>query len=345
MCLKIFILILFLTSCARQGSINFNGQRLGEVPARIVWLQIPGLDWEHLALTKFVANNDRGRSSFESASCYGNLWLYNAEEIRPDVELSLMSQLMGDKAVSNDCETFSKKSLMSIMSNNNFNIGLMERQAGEFSILKKASKCNKLNEYIGNSKVWSSEKPYTEKYDYFHFQERNYFDQNNIFFDKSCQRDIKEKHNCYSSLSDNAYLIFNEFYKNKKEYFFIIQDFSFYRAIKKRDIVKARSSLQETERILSFLMAQSRNDPEMLIVLSSTSARRIEFPEKGLDWKNFNSLGEGALYKRVGLTAPILSIGARSENLCGIYSESEILGRIANDKNRKFQFYIVNPFN
>ena len=71
----------------------------------------------------------------------------------------------------------------------------------------------------------------------------------------------------------------------------------------------------------------------------------IDFPKSGKEWKQFENREKYAAIRNNSLMSTVMAIGARSENFCGIYDESEVMSRILSEASNKcLEFIILNPF-
>ena len=165
----------------------------------------------------------------------------------------------------------------------------------------------------------------------FHIQIPRAFEQGRIYYDKSCR-----KKDCFSKLAYNAKSIWDRHFSSRNQTLFIIRDFAYLKALKDKNISKARQSLTEIDKLLSyFIKLNNKNKDEILIVVSGSESRRFEFPRQGQDWASFDEKGHHVLYRRSGLISPVYAWGSRAENFCGIYDESEILKRFLLSPSKK----------
>ena len=158
-----------------------------------------------------------------------------------------------------------------------------------------------------------------------------------LYYDKSCQKNI-----CYSSLSNNFKTLWSEIIKQPTQTFFLLRDYNYIKAIKKKDISFAKESLQEVERIISYINSLKRTD--VLVVLSGAESLPLEFPKEGKEWSEFEKSGKNLIFKNSSLMSPVLANGPMSENFCGLFDESEMMKRILYKPVRKqFDWDYINP--
>lgn len=287
-----------------------------KAPSKIVWIQVPGLDEEQIAMLRFSALNN-APTSFESAICLGKSWNYNFFDLRTNPENGLLAQLQGTKNVKGQCEDYNQKPVWRYLEEKGFVTGILERGSKNLTF-EEGLKCNR--DYLSKSIVWSMSKAPSDG-ELFHFQEKNEFQEGKVYYDKTCQNN-----ECFSGLPKNVEYVWKELNKRQNQTMLIIRDFSYYNALKARDIKKARMALLDIEKIYSTFSSQDLRR-EFLVVLSSTAARRIEFPKAGKEWFDFEKKGRNISYKKSALMSPVIASGPLSENFCGIYEESSLLER------------------
>jgi hypothetical protein len=122
-----------------------------------------------------------------------------------------------------------------------------------------------------------------------------------------------------------------------------VGDFNFLKALKKKDISYAKETLQEIERMVSWIKLQKRDD--ILILITGAESLNIEFPKEGQEWAEFERSGKNVIYKNASLMAPVFATGPMAENFCGLFDESEMLKRVIYRPERnRFSWDMLNPF-
>ncbi len=122
----------------------------------------------------------------------------------------------------------------------------------------------------------------------------------------------------------------------------MVRDFNFQKALRKKDIVFAKESLQEIERILNVVQASKRND--ILVLVTGAESLNIEFPKEGKEWAEFERSGKNLIFKNSSLMSPVIAKGPMSENFCGLFDESDMLKRlIYKPERKKFSWDLLNP--
>jgi hypothetical protein len=71
----------------------------------------------------------------------------------------------------------------------------------------------------------------------------------------------------------------------------------------------------------------------------------VDMPNQGKQWFDFEKAGSNANMKRTKLTNLVLATGARSENFCGMYDDSQVLERLlSGPKQLGLELIFINPF-
>ena len=131
--------------------------------------------------------------------------------------------------------------------------------------------------------------------------------------------------------------------KESSKTVFVVRDFNFQNALKKKDITLAKEALQEIDRLVASIDKSKAS--ELLIIVSGAESLPIEFPVQGKSWAEFEKSGKNVIYKTSSLMSPVLAVGAMSENFCGIFDESEMLKRVIfRPEGKVFNYDSINPF-
>ena len=82
------------------------------------------------------------------------------------------------------------------------------------------------------------------------------------------------------------------------------------------------------------------------MLLTSAAPRGVEFPRSGKDWERFEQSKRAKIDRNTKLIATVMASGARAENFCGIFEQSEVMTRIfSGAKQQGLELAIINPFN
>ena len=99
--LKLLVIFTLLSSCAQVTSLNLKKHEFGKLPTKIIWLQVAGLQPEHIAMLKFDYPDRDTKTAFENSLCIGSAWEYNLFDIRPSAKSGFLSQITGKKNIQN----------------------------------------------------------------------------------------------------------------------------------------------------------------------------------------------------------------------------------------------------
>lgn len=317
----LLILVIFLSSCTSKWTVGTKDHYFGETPQKVLWIQIPGLDEQHLSLLKFSKENSRPLS-FERSTCFGKAWSYNLYDIRPSAYMGLNAQIFGSKNITNQCESYNKESAWDVFEKAGHYTGILEYPVKANNSLHSLNEC-KSNDSLKSTRLWTIQ--YNEKSEEkFHELDQKQFEKGNTYFSKSCN-----KTDCYTDLISNVMGIFQHNFDSKRNFFFLVRDFRLYDSLGKGKIKSITKLLLEYEKLYSLLQDIQRSQHEdMLVVFSSTASIPIELPKSGKDWYSIEGLEKSILYKRQSLLSPAFAFGPRSENFCGVFEESEMYQRV-----------------
>lgn len=345
---RIFKLLsaLFLLGCARVQTLNMEPHAYSERPRHIVWIQVAGFSEEHLPLLKFNVPEVNYKINLEKVDCAGKLWSYNLYELRPEAGKSFLSQLNGSKNIKGQCEDFETKPVWEYLNDLGYSTNVLENGTSEDESLERSVKCTQVGgmnpeknrlfrmgpEYVAGGVSWKRT---------FHYQDSpdalSDVMKPGIYYDKSCQKNV-----CFSSVSNNFRTLWQQVIKDQPTSFFLVRDFNFQKALKKKDLVFAKESLQEIERILGYVHNAKRDD--VLIVVTGADSLKLEFPKEGKEWAEFERSGKNLIFRQSSLMSPVLASGPMAENFCGIFDESEMLKRmIYKPERKKFDWDLLNP--
>lgn len=337
------VIAIFLLSCARIQTLNMEKHVYSERPKHIVWIQVAGFSEEHLPLLKFNVPDTANKTSFEKSDCLGKMWNYNLYELRPDAAKSFLSQLNGSKNIKGQCEDFGSKPVWDHLYELGYTGSILENGAGDDVSLEKSLNCSQPGAFSSDKYGLFRMGPdvvYGKKS--FHYQDSAEaladVMRPGVYYDKSCQKNV-----CYSSLSSNFKSLWSQSIKDRPMTFFLVRDFNFQKALRKKDIVYAKESLQEIERIIGLIYASKRDD--VLVIVTGAESMNIEFPKEGKEWAEFERSGKNLLFRNTALMSPVMAKGPMSENFCGLFDESEMLKRVIYKPERKqFLWDLVSPF-
>lgn len=337
----LFISIFLISSCAQITSLNLKKHQFGQIPTKIIWIQVAGLNEEHLALLKFSKQTSNMTTSFENFLCIGKAWNYNLFNIRPSAYESFLGQLTGKKNIKNTCEDYTLAPIWSYMVKKGYKAGVFEGEISAQNSLAKAKQCSESgSQFLKDITLWKMSKTDNKKANLFHINEKVDYKASNIYYDKSCLTG-----DCYTTFSQNTTKIFEQFSRKSGSYLYIVRDFNFGERLKQRNVKELKSDLLELEKIVAYFQGLAEKNNNMLVLLTTAESKNVEFPRSGKQWQAFENKGKFFINKKSQLISTVFASGARAENFCGIYDQSNILPRIfSGSKQQGLELRIINPF-
>lgn len=327
---------MIIAACAQVTGINLKKHEFSLRPEKIVWIQIAGLHEEHFSWIHF--DPDEKVTSFNNFLCFGKAWNYTLKDLRHNSTIGFRVQDTGKASIKGTCEDFSEKPVWSYLKEKGFQTGILEIDSNKDSTLVSTSSCNS-DVYLQDAYLWVSKDKLKAQADSFHADLKQDYQIGKTYFDKSCFNGT-----CVSSRIQNVEKLYNWLKTKDDNHLFILKDYGFEKAMKQKKYADARRILRELNRIVESFLIRSEEDNTLLLV-TGTSSIGVEVPEQGIKLKNFLDRGLGAQYRKTMLLSPILANGARAENFCGVYKESDIVKRIFSKPTQSDKKYIfINPF-
>lgn len=335
-----FLMTLFLIAgCAQVTSLNMKKHEFGILPTKIIWFQIAGLEEEQLAMLRFQYSGER-RTAFEENTCMGKAWNYNFFNLRNSSQASFLSQLTGKKNIKMNCEDTQLRPIWNYLSTNGYTTGILEVGANKEQSLVSFNECGESGLIFLSSLYFWLRKEAVSGAETFHYREIIPLKPNQILYDRTC-----ENQGCFSTITDDFKSIYQSFKKSSNKHLLLVRDFSYLAALEKKDISKARSILSDLERSLADALNSAKDSNDYLVLVTSGDSRFIDMPDQGKPWQEFEKSGRGAQIKKAKLTNLVIANGARSENFCGMYDESQVFERIlSGPKQLGLELKFINPF-
>lgn len=339
--ISLFISILVICSCAQVTSLNLKKHQFGQIPTKIIWIQVAGLSEEHFALLKFSKQTSSVTTAFEDFLCIGKAWDYNLFDIRPEGYSSFLSQITGKKNIKNSCEDYELVPIWKYMIGKGYKAGVMEGEMSNRYSLAKAKQCSEVgSKFLEGATLWKMSKTDNKKAALFHINEKTDYKTSEIYYDKSCLTG-----DCYSTFSQNTIKTFEQFTRKSGNYLYMVRDFNFLEKLKAKSLKGLRSDLLELEKIVSYFQSLAEKNSDMLVLLTTAENRNVEFPRSGRQWQQFEKTGKFLTNKKSQLISTVFASGARAENFCGMYDQSNVLTRIfSGAKQQGLELAIINPF-
>lgn len=328
--LKVIIpILLIMFSCSQRQPLGTKEHFFGRKGKHIVWLQVPGLEPEHLSLLKLNKDTAEDEISFEKMNCLGSLWSYNLFELRPEANNGFLSQVLGSQKIKGDCKDFDRKNVWDFFAEAGYQVGVYEGPNVGKDTLNQYMTCEGEFTPLKNSFLWlQSISPKDAKT--FHYQEKTGLEVPGVYYDKSCQQGA-----CIIPLKTNVKEMWKGFVKANAKTFITVRSFGLMKNLEKKRTSDVIEDLTELEDLLKFFQEQAKTK-SILLVVSSSAARGFELPEGGYTWAQFLKKGKHVIYRRTKLQSPVWAFGEGAENFCGIYEEAQILKRFIWMPERDF---------
>jgi hypothetical protein len=126
---------------------------------------------------------------------------------------------------------------------------------------------------------------------------------------------------------------------------FVVRDFKYRQSLLKNNYQQYKDRLLELEKTVGYFLSLAKKNKDMLVLLTSASSRPIIYPRSGRQWQKFEKNGSFLKQNKSKLINTVLATGARAENFCGVYNQSEIVKRIfSGAKQQGLELAIINPF-
>lgn len=333
--------ILLISSCAQVTSLNLRKHQFGKIPTKVIWIQVAGLNEEHLAFLKFSKQTAGVRTAFEDFLCIGKAWDYNLFDIRPVAYASFLGQITGKKNIKNSCEDYKLAPIWKYMISKSYKAGIFEGEMAGKNSLASAKKCSEVGgQFLEGTTIWKMSKANNKKDHFFHVNEKGDYKSSQVYYDKSCLSG-----ECYSTFSQNTINTFEQFSRKNGNYLYLIRDFNFLAKLNKGDLKNLKTDLLELEKIVMYFQKLAEKNNDVLVLLTTAENKNVEFPRSGKQWQLFEKYGKFLENKKSQLISTVFASGARAENFCGIYDQSDILTRIfSGAKQQGLELAIINPF-
>lgn len=303
-------ILFYIVSCARTKTINLKSHSFNSTPAGIIHLIIPGLSEEQFLFMdeKFVS----GGKSLEvnRFSCFGSIWSHNLTEISMDMNTSVISQMTGVPVSEKKCDVYQSIPIWSKLKPFAYKSAYIEY--GD-SVYDEATKCNK--DFFNDIAVFSSVKN-SRKKETFHYQENVGVKNGERLFDRSCQTS-----ECFSSLENNFYKIWEELKKSKNKYV-MMTDYTLINLIKKN----RKKDFLEYMKNLNIFIAKTFDeivDEEQNVLFILSGANSMKPVLRGSKRRSSLNLRR---FER-SMVSPVWANGPQAENFCGTYSSYDIFNR------------------
>jgi hypothetical protein len=341
--MKFILLVIFLFlqfGCTRLQTLNLKPHYYSERPSNIIWIQLAGFTDQHIPLLRFDNPDANSHTQFETADCLGKMWSFNLFELRPNAAASFLSQATGSKNMKGICEDFSRKPMWSYLEEIGYKTTILENGASNNESLEKFLTCqNSQSIYMKNVNLVRMGPESRIGVNSFHYQDPQGVPVG-LSYDRSCQNG-----NCYSTIYNNAKALMTGLgpsITGASSHFYLLRDFTYLKALRKKDLSYAKEVLQDIDKLLSWVESLKRSDT--LVIITGAEGLELDFPKEGKEWSEFERLGKNMNIRNSTLLSSVFAKGPMAENFCGLFDESEMIKRILyKPVGKNFSWDALNP--
>ncbi|MCO4753561.1 MAG: hypothetical protein KC478_03720, partial [Bacteriovoracaceae bacterium] len=204
---------------------------------------------------------------------------------------------------------------------------------------RSTKKCGK-QQFLKGTHFWRMDKNAPKDSKQFHVEAASNFNPDEVYYDKSCISG-----DCFSTLANNVAKTFEAFSRNSNNYLYIVRNFQYAKFIRENKIAKAKDELTQLNKVVAYFQALASKRNDFLLLVTSSGSKHADFPKAGKQWGAYEASGKNFSAKKANLMSSVFVNGARAENFCGIYEQSEIMPRIfSGAKQQGLELTIINPF-
>lgn len=320
-----FLLILtVLIGCSRSPTINLRTRTFGKNPKSVFWIQIPGFEFEHLAMLRFGLADSRKQLAMEDVECVGSAWSYNLYDIRTNVADSTLAQITGSQDIQNSCGGKNRFPVWQYYRSLGYQTMALESGVDKTTTLLNSKSCNDNTFLEGLTLLEMAKLPSkNDSKNIFHYQSLKSLEAGQVHYDQTCQGN---NGGCFASLSSNVQAMLESINAAPKGTFFMIRELNYIKYLKNGEINKAREVLSEVNKTIGYLK-ELENSDQNLILITGGETQSLKLPARGKEWSEFEKQGRNVRLERSRLVSPVLAKGPSAENFCGVYEESKVLLR------------------
>jgi hypothetical protein len=320
----IFALLVAFVGCSQKQAINLQTHEFRSFPLQIVFLNLEGLEFEHLGLLKLSSKDVRSKLAFEEMLCIGETWNSSLTTLRSPPRQSFFQMMTSVKSDVDNCLDDERKPIWEFQEFRGHRAGLYEVGVLPQDSFHALTFCKSGKRVTENVTFLSGREEKKENgFEPFHFQTTKTLALHARLFDQSCRK----TGDCYARPSDNFLRFIELINENRKRSINVYQDQRYFTALEKKDMSTAREVLVEWEFMLSELMNMAKKNSKMLIVIASGGGFHLHLPNQGKSWEEFEKKGINISRLNPKVTGQVFSFGARAENFCGVYHNSDIFYR------------------
>ena len=333
-----WLILLSLFGCAQVTSLNLKKHEFGLLPTKIIWFQVAGLEEEQIAMLRFQQTGEK-KTSFEQNICIGQSWSYNLYKLRSPAHLTFLSQITGKKNIKNSCEDASLRPIWNYIYGNGYRTAILESGANTDESLVKYNQCGEEGlVFLTSAYYFLRSKPLNGS-ETFHYSEDFKLSPNQFVYDRTCGDS-----SCSSTILDDFRSIYDKFKKVSDKHLFLVRDYSYLKALEKKDFIKAREILGDLERAYAEALKLT-DSTDYLVLLTTGESKFVDMPDQGKPWYEYEKNNKNISVKRTKLTNMVLASGSRAENFCGMYDDADVFERVlSGPKQQGLELKIINPF-
>ena len=286
----LYIVIFFLAhSCASTKYLNRIPHKYGSSIRRVIWLQIAGIDREHIALTTFPDYQELKNSPWSKFQCTGQAWRFNLYKTTPSILSEMNSQLAGKKSMNGTCSDWKAPFVWKPLKDKSVETVFIES----------------FNDLKDSFFSLSCSKEYHKSLNLMQITPLKIRGQDSVCSKKFCSLELREK----------AFRLLKELHENHDDYLFIIRDTSYANFLKNRKKAMVKNFLKEISLFLDYALYLAGQSFGTLVLVSSVHPFMYDISKN-----TFSPRGQ--------LISPLWAFGAKAENFCGSFESSDILERI-----------------
>jgi hypothetical protein len=320
----IFFILLFAAACMHKPSLNLKDKKFNQYPSKIIWIQLAGLDEEHIAhLT--IKEGEIKNAAFNSFTCIGMQWEFNAHNLNPTSSDVMRAMLTGKSNINGSCDDALQAPFWSYFpETQKVQTVFLEKLPYKSASILDISACPNANSFWKPNYIVRLDTVGFDKGKALPFSilQKNKMKNNGTYYDSSCNGE-----NCYNNLLTSISYITEELLMYEKRFVFVLRDFSAEKYLNEKKYEKWNDWLNQWNQVISYLQNNIYSE-ETLILVSGAAPIPLQLPKAGPDLKNWLSKYSGVKVLPRSAFSKTWAMGARAENFCGLYKADDLVSRI-----------------
>jgi hypothetical protein len=261
-------------------SLNLKKHQFGLLPTKIIWFQVAGLEEEQLSMLRFQQSGEK-RTSFEDVTCIGKTWNYSLYNLRNSAQATFMAQITGKKNIKNTCEDADLRPIWNYISGNGYNTAILESGASKEQTLANFNQCGEKGlDFLSSVYYYLRNEPVSGA-STFHYSEAIPAIPSQFVYDRTCGAN-----GCGSSMYEDFGAVYNRFQKISQKHLIIVRDFSYLKALEKKEFNKAREILADLDRAYGEAL-KFTSSSDYLVLLTTGESKFVDMPDQGKSWYEF----------------------------------------------------------